>query len=537
MKELFKNYYEQGNEILSTQPREALIYYERAEKWLTQFFSNNSFFQGWQQKIWEKMVLCAFALKDYKTVYIKGKTLPFTKKEIYWPVAIAAYKYQAPDCFERMQTVLGISKKGSLEYSGSLYYQGLIFYEDKNYRKARHYFLKALKSTKKKYFFTDSLYLSLCSIELIDIDKMFHKKKRVLIGQYLEKIESACLKKSLFYQYTFARYLFVILGAMDKPDKNIAKRLVALIDRILKMDIEKAGYYYIRSKAYEYMGKYNKAFEDCDRAYELDPSKIEVGALRLHLTCLVPTLERIENMLYTLLLSVNYASFLEVNLFEKEFKRIQKRYLQYKLSSSGMKFSQKRFEQFYKKLVVGSPEIQNILIKTISSMRPFKKLRIALSQKFEAGNNSEKKCIEQILKVIEVNRRQNDLKELFVRLTRQNITSQKDIHYFKRKIPILKQILFDSDAKLSPYGKKRWIFMRYRAAKALAYINEVRQELVTNIIENPKVHISSRILISETLYTYGLVYFSKDFLYHYLQEGDNTFLKVLALSSIGEKNL
>lgn len=121
---------------------------------------------------------------------------------------------------------------------------------------------------------------------------------------------------------------------------------------------------------------------------------------------------------------------------------------------------------------------------------------------------------------------------LLVNLTRRNCIKDFPLSYWLSHKDILLRIVLDENGTLSLRGKKLWKYMRYNAAKVLAWLIPIREKLIMEFIHTAKYNISSRILVAKTLYDIGFTYFNKDFIIRFVQKSHDIFLKSMAVKTL-----
>lgn len=160
----------------------------------------------------------------------------------------------------------------------------------------------------------------------------------------------------------------------------------------IKTFSQKAEYYYIRAKGYLFFKHYERALKDCQQAALLEPKRINPVLEQLKILKDYPKTSSIKMAMDILPRKASFFNTSQINIFEEEFEQLRKQYLFLKLhSNKGIAFSEKRFSYYYKNLFLPIREVQKSVIHTLSSMKPYKKIKEILAQKMKNISPSQKK--------------------------------------------------------------------------------------------------------------------------------------------------
>lgn len=306
----------------------------------------------------------------------------------------------------------------------------------------------------------------------------------------------------------------------------------------ISRDKGRSQYYYLRAVAYRWIGEYKKAYVDLRKALVLRPSHVKsVSEMLLLITDYSQNLDLFgytSNIVY----NVQKLLHVRIHLFASEFNTLRKQYHIINDIDQKIPFSQKNYLKFQNFLLSKSPSIRKLAENTIVSMSPSHKVLFAIKKTIQ---NNPKDVLDKLYDKVVHALEKRKLQKTFIMLTKINVygnVSLEAMEFFYDKRDILKKILQDVSGKLALSDSDTyWVYMRFLAAKVLVSINDIalRREMI-GLMRNPKVSLSTKILIAKALYEIGYVYFSKTFIYEKISAIENEFLQTLAAEMMKLEN-
>ena len=543
---LLDTYYRYGQQQLAISPEEARIYFSRAQEILDKFGAGASkLTQAWQEKLHLALMRAYFDSGNYRMVYSLGMTQLQQQPESAWMLAMAAYYCDEKDALSRLAVLQRQLPQGSARYTAVLYYQGMIWFQRQVFSKARKYFHLALQQMKKKannYTFRDSLYLHYCASILVELNYRLPLALVNNLGRYLQLLQTDS-RNSRLYREVRSRYNLVLIesGVSSARTADLANEIITFMDRCIKERPQYADYYDLRARGYRYLKKYRQASHDFSQACELASGKFDslVGKITLFEVYAEP--EQYQDYDRQVLRHFGDIMKFSPDVFATEFAQLRQEYLRVKFSvSQGIVYSSENFARFYASLRAKSPGIRQLAMRTIMAMTPSSKVLAALQQQLQTEKTLQP-VIHKLIEAIRQHVTELQQRDLLVKLSQapaQGSISPVILQYFQDHTAFLQQIVADSAGRFACGDKANWLWMRFLAARILAYLPQLRfrEQLFHDCLNGKNSNSSTRVLAACVLHEAGLSLFDKSMLCDYAQNSKDEFLLALVAQTLRPTN-